>query len=319
MFGVTDARPQTGTAPPGWYPDPWAPGSSRYWDGATWTASVEPGVPPAVPSWSSSPWTTPGAPVEVASPPRGASRRFPIIGVLAIVVIVAFVGGIGVAVVRSGHRSTSTSAAPALSPDQKILHSLVVTPADVPSGLTVDTIPGGDDAQNEATLNICNATFPSEQLRVARHQVAAGASQGGVVFSTEAVVYRNPAATAQAFTELREAAAHCPTTPVPSPIGGQTQTTVFNPAPDGSWAKTPPVERLAFDMVSTDDQGNAQHSIVVYLRRGRVLEGVYFYLPQSQGLTVAGQSAIPDIVKEFASRIAALPTSVVNANVTKSI
>lgn len=31
-----------GGPPPGWYPDPWSPGSVRWWDGTTWTAYAQP-------------------------------------------------------------------------------------------------------------------------------------------------------------------------------------------------------------------------------------------------------------------------------------
>jgi hypothetical protein len=124
------------------------------------------------------------------------------------------------------------------------------------------------------------------------------------------VLYKDAAATAQAFKELQAVASACPSTPVTSPVGEDTATTHFNPAPDGTWSKTPTVDRLAFDFTSTDQQGTTQHSIAVYLRRGRALMGLYFPSADTPQGTVAGQSSIPGIVGVFAGRLAALPTSV---------
>lgn len=44
----------TPTTPPGWYPDPTAPGTERYWDGTAWTdhsrpVTVAPPAPPPTP------------------------------------------------------------------------------------------------------------------------------------------------------------------------------------------------------------------------------------------------------------------------------
>jgi hypothetical protein len=34
-------------SPPGWYPDPWAPGAMRWWSGRDWTAYTMSGAPAA--------------------------------------------------------------------------------------------------------------------------------------------------------------------------------------------------------------------------------------------------------------------------------
>jgi hypothetical protein len=39
----------SGSATPGWYPDPYDPANLRYWDGLTWTESIAPGVAGAPP------------------------------------------------------------------------------------------------------------------------------------------------------------------------------------------------------------------------------------------------------------------------------
>jgi hypothetical protein len=149
-------------------------------------------------------------------------------------------------------------------------------------------------------------------LRSARLQVAAVDDQGNTVLSTEAVLYSTPAATAQALAELRAVAAKCPSTPVTSPVGEPTVTTHFNAAPDAAWPQTPTVERAAFDFNATDSSGQAQHSVAVYLRRGRALIGVYFAQPDAPQSELSGQSGMAGIVGVFANRLAQLPASVVN-------
>ena len=174
-------------------------------------------------------------------------------------------------------------------------------------------IPRGNRVTGAATLDLCNATYPSESERKSRLQVAGVDSQGNVALSTESVLYSNAAATEQAFTELEAAAANCPSSPVPSPVGEPTTTTKFNSAPDGSWAQVEGVDRLAFDFVTTDDQGgDPVQSVAVYLRRGRALMGLYFPRPDSAQSAVAGQTTIAGIVNVFAERMAHLPDSVVN-------
>jgi hypothetical protein len=162
------------------------------------------------------------------------------------------------------------------------------------------------------TLDLCNGTYPSEKLRTARLQVDGFDSQGTVPLSTEAVLYANPAATAQAFAELTDVAAKCPSGPVTSHVGDPTLSTHFNAAPDGAWPQVATVQRLAFDFITTDQAGQTQHSVATYLRRGRVLMGIYFAQPDAPQAAVSGQTTIPGIVNVFANRMAQLPASVVN-------
>jgi len=188
----------------------------------------------------------------------------------------------------------------------------------VASGTDVILYPGGNEVGAQAaTLDLCNGTFPSESLRVARLQLAAvnanGTNTNGTAsLSAEAVAYSNAAATQQAFTELRKVAASCPAGRVTSPVGEPTVSTHFNAAPDGSWPQTPGVDRLAFDLVTTDTTGKSQPSVAVYLRRGRILEGVYFTTADASQSTIKGQTTMSGIVSFFANRIEQLPASVVN-------
>jgi hypothetical protein len=205
-----------------------------------------------------------------------------------------------------------TSSAPTADPSSSALASLIVKPPDVPASVTVALLPGGGGL-SQATLDICNGTFASESKRTARLQDVVLDAQGQQALSTEAVLYSDPAAAAQAFGELKSVAAACPSTPVKSPVGEPTVITKFNPAPDTAWPQTPTVNRLAFDFTSTDETGQASHSVAVYLQRGRALMGVYFSEPDTAQVPVTGQTTIAGIVGVFAGRMAALPASVVGS------
>ena len=171
---------------------------------------------------------------------------------------------------------------------------------------------GGERVVGETTLDLCNGTFSSEALRSARLQVAEADAESNAILSTEAVLYESPSGTAQAFTELQKASAHCPTTPVQSPVGEPTVQTTFNAPPDRSWPQVATVQRVAYDFVTTDVQGQTQHTVAAFLRRGRVLLGLYFPQPDGAQAPIDGKTSIPDIVAVFASRLAKLPDAVVN-------
>ncbi len=254
----------------------------------------------------------------------------------AIVVVLLLVGGLGFAIgwfatpddsgtassaasqgTEPGRGATpgpTTTAPPASTdPSADALRTLGLRQGDLTPSVTLVLIPQGNSVSGAPTLDLCNATYPSESERKARFQVAGVDSQGNATLSTESVLYSNAAATEQAFTELKAAAAKCPSSPVQSPVGEPTTTTKFNAAPDGSWADVDGVDRLAFDFVSTGTQGGEPtHSIAVYLRRGRALMGLYFPQPDSAQAAVAGQTTIAGIVNVFAERLAHLPDSVVN-------
>jgi hypothetical protein len=197
-------------------------------------------------------------------------------------------------------------------PAASVLSGLVLQQSDVGVTETVDPIDGGTQVAGGATLDLCNGMFPSEALRTARLQVAAADAGGTEVLSTEAVLYSTPAEGAQALTELKSAASSCPASPVVSPVGEPTIQTHFNAAPDGSWPQVATVDRAAFDLTTTDASGQSQHTVAVYLRRGRALMGIYFPQPDGPQAPVNGQTTIAGIVNVFATRMANLAASTVN-------
>src|SRR5262249_22975251 len=123
----------------------------------------------------------------------------------------------------SSSRGKSSSSAPAPPRDaaRSALPSVVLQPGDVGPSYSGRALGRGDQlrGQTTATLDLCNGKFPSEALRTARLQDALIDAQMNELLSTEAVLYKNSSASAQAFSELKRVAAACPSTPVPSPVG----------------------------------------------------------------------------------------------------
>ena len=291
----------------------------------------EPDEPRSEPPTSELP-VEPAAPADVPATPAPQRRRgIRVVWVVPLVIVSAIVGAGIVLATGSSSSTTPRAAAPSPSvpggtapgggapksadPDAGLLRGLVVQQADVGATNMIVLIPGGNQVIGQTTLDLCNGNFPSESTRSARLQVIEGNDQGNGVLSTEAVLYQSPAATAKAFDELRHVAATCPHTIVPGVNGDPDSQTAFRPTPDGAWPQTPGVERLAYDFDSTDRTGQTTHSVVVYLRRGRALLGVYFFMPDGPQPPVGGQTTIPDIVNFFEGRLAALPPAAVNRTV----
>jgi hypothetical protein len=319
---------------PGWYADPWTAGQYRFWSGEAWTGDTHRSGPAAAygerGGWSPSatiaggslPSTiAPSVPAPV--PPYRSPRRGRITAIGAgLVVLVLVAGAIGYAIEshsRSKHATATTAPTPTTAPDSgptaadaRALSQLVIQQADAGPTRVVLLIPNGNRT-SEPTLDLCNGTFATEKLRVARLQVAELDSAQRLLLSTEAVTYRNATATKSAFAELRKVAAACPHAPVKSPVKEGTAETRFNPPPDKAWPHTPSVERLAYSLVTTA-AGTKNTSIAVYLRRGRVLLGLYFPQPDGPQPAVDGKTSVESIVGLFEARMAHLPKTVVNGS-----
>lgn len=192
----------------------------------------------------------------------------------------------------TGPDTTSTD------PDVDVLGDIGVRQSDVDTDWSVVLIPDGTDHVNGTTLDLCDGTYPSERLRTARLQVAETGRDARIALSTEAVLYRNPAAVDQAFAELRRERAAC-------------TTERYLPPPDGDWAEAAGVTRLAYEFEHSDESGAPAIGASVYLRRGRVLLGVYFPDARNELPPVDGRTTVRGIVELMQDRLAALPDSVV--------
>jgi hypothetical protein len=304
-------------------------------------------TPPPAPSWAYTGGGAPAAPDLAADstgfarwefldsgpepvPPAAGRRRLTARQLNVLALVVGLLLGFGVVtkvVADGGHHDdaaavpppfaaptvpTPQASAPASDdPQASALQGIVVRQQDVPPTSRVQLLDGGNQVQGQTTLDLCNGTFPSEALRTARLQVVEYTGGGLSALSTEAVLYRTPAAAEQAMREVQRVASACPSGPVVSPVGEPTVTTVFHAAPDPAWPAVDHVQRLAYSMTTTDQIGITDDHVAVYLRRGRVLEGLYFPDPTQPQPAVEGQTSVAGIVAVFGRRIAALPTSVV--------
>lgn len=191
---------------------------------------------------------------------------------------------------------------------QSVLEALVLHQSDVPDKFTVDVIPGGRSATDQPTLDLCSGTYPSESDRLGRLQVAATDPGGLTQLSTEAVQYSSTDATARAFAEVARVAGQCQGEMSLDPGTGSPVQTTVTPGADRDWGNTPGVDRQAYTVADTDLLGGREsHQVVVYLRRGPLLMGLYFPHPYGRQMPVEGMTAIPEIVKVFEKRLLDTP------------
>jgi hypothetical protein len=244
--------------------------------------------------------------VESVPPHRGSA-----VGMIVALIVVSLVVGFGTATVVLNARDSSPKASVETLPDTSVLGGLIVHQGDAPARARVIALDDGADL-TVATLDLCNGSFPSETQRVARRQVFLVDRSNILYLSTEAVLYGTTSGATQGFRELRSVTAHCPSNPVKSPVGEATTTTKFRAAPDGLWPHTPSVDRVAFDLVSTDTSGRAEHSMAIYIRRGRALLGLYFTQPDAPQAAVAGRTTIAGIVALFEARLAQTPAAAIS-------
>jgi hypothetical protein len=155
---------------------------------------------------------------------------------------------------------------------------------------------------------VCSQKFSSESLRVGRHQVGIKDANGEGVISTEALLYRDPAAAAQAMSEIQQAVAACPSTPTRSPVAGAPALSYqVNAPPDAGWQPVAGVDRLAFDMTASDQSGHTAGIVTIFLRRARLLLAIYLQQPEQASQAVTNHPSVENLTGRFASEIAALP------------
>ena len=148
--------------------------------------------------------------------------------------------------------------------------------ADLPEGVTFELIPGGDEVAGQVTLDMCGVEFPSEALRVARHQRIARDSADELIINNENVRYRDADAAAQGLAELRAAIAQCdPDAFIESTVSGvpPLKYRIQEIAPDRLSSLS--ADRVAITADVTSQEGETVTYTLIYQRRGALLVGTF--------------------------------------------
>lgn len=184
---------------------------------------------------------------------------------------------------------SGTTSSPKALTDEQLVRSIGLSPANIPAGYrTRNIMRDGETVVAQVTLSLCGASFASERLRTARHQVAYRAGRGDGSVSTETVAYRSGGAQ-QAMSEVRHSIATCPTGFVDSGIEGVPPTKQrFTPlALQPDWEPG----TVAVRMTQTSGTGQSATGILIYQRRGNVLSGTYVWPGNGPAVTVADHIA----------------------------
>ena len=162
---------------------------------------------------------------------------------------------------------------PPAPPKASTLTAVGLRSEDVSSTYRVQTMPDGSSL-GIPTLDFCEGTYPSEQLRVKRLQRAAYTDAGDYAgISSEVVVYRNAAAAQQALEEVRAAARACTEGQEIATYDGHTLVIHFNPAPGPS--DTPLTDARVILHVTMRVDGKPQTTLLIFQVEGRVLAALY--------------------------------------------
>jgi hypothetical protein len=137
---------------------------------------------------------------------------------------------------------------------------------------TRNSMPSGNQVFGQVTLDMCGADFRSEGLRVARHQVDFASKDHRSRVSTETVAYRAGGA-ALAMQEIRHARATCPKGFVGSHVAGTPllKVRLASLPVRGGWEPG----TIAMRITETDQAGKSGSGLVIYQRRGNILNGTY--------------------------------------------
>lgn len=177
-----------------------------------------------------------------------------------------------------------------LPTEQQVVDTIGVSRHELPSLYrTSNTMKAGNEVFTQVTLNLCGATFASETLRTASHQVFYLARDHHSSISTETVAYTAGGAT-QAMREIKHALATCPSSYVPLHVAGAPLVKQgFIRLPDHpGWEPS----SIAVRVRQTSQDGRHDSGILIYQRRNNLLSGTYAFGAPSPSLQLETRCAL---------------------------
>lgn len=207
----------------------------------------------------------------------------------------------------TGLAPSPTTSAPT-DPAQQALASVSLQQADFGSGLTVALAADGTSLA-KPSLAYCDGTFTSEAGREARRRTIITPT-GSRDISTEAVYYRTVADASTALSEMRAAAAACPTHRTAT-AGDQTLVldVVADPGIDTA-GLVPAAQRLVIATDVDAGSGTDPYRLTrIWQQRGRVLVGL-FYGSASTAFTAQDRSDVALLSSGIAAHLDALSSEV---------
>lgn len=191
--------------------------------------------------------------------------------------------------------------------DADVLAAVSLTADDAAQSALFQPYDGGDQVVGQTSLDLCDADFPSEALRVGRNQVGIGRVTAPEWVSSEAILYPGPAQAEQAMSELARAAATCPESPVTRGADDPGRTWSFAAAPDAGWPTEPGVQRQAYAFTVTEADGSTRQATAIYLQRDRMVLALYSSPPDAASAVVRNSPDAQRFAEVMTRRLLAVP------------
>ena len=194
--------------------------------------------------------------------------------------------------------------------DETLMRTVSLTQKDAAADATFAPYENGDVVAGEDSLDLCYASFPSERLRIGRHQVAITANSSSDDYvSSEAILYSSPAEAEQAMGELKAAEANCPEQA--TPLADRPDVSVkwtFGAPPDAGWPEHEGVTRQAYAFtVSVPDSDFTSQGTAVYLQRGRMILALYSNPPSIPAKVIVNAPDPERFTEVMTQRLLVLP------------